>query len=101
METARDAPRNGGVVSDGARGAPRKERVASDAARGAPRGSKSWNRAPRGVPRRRGRLFDAAEVKKILSHLGLRTEPLPRGRARDPTGQESFDFDFDVDVEAA
>jgi hypothetical protein len=36
-------------------------------------------------------------VKKSLSHLGLRTEPLPRGRARDPTGQESFD----VDVEAA
>lgn len=32
-------------------------------------------------------------VKKILSHLGMRTEPLPRARARDPTGQESFDFD--------
>ena len=46
-------------------------------------------------------LTDAAEVKKILSHLGLPTEPLPRGRARDPTGQESFDFDVDVDVEAA
>jgi hypothetical protein len=30
-------------------------------------------------------------VKKILSHLGLRTEPLSRARARDPTGQESFD----------
>ena len=30
---------------------------------------------------------------KILSHLGLRTEPLPRARARDPTAQESFDFD--------
>jgi hypothetical protein len=32
-------------------------------------------------------------VKKILSHLGMRTEPLPRARARDPTGQERFDFD--------
>ena len=32
-------------------------------------------------------------VKKILAHLGLPTEPLLRGRARDPTGQESFDFD--------
>jgi hypothetical protein len=32
-------------------------------------------------------------VKKILSHLGMRTEPLPRARARDPTGQTAFDFD--------
>jgi hypothetical protein len=32
-------------------------------------------------------------VKKILAHLGLPTEPLPRARARDPTGQEGFDFD--------
>jgi hypothetical protein len=32
-------------------------------------------------------------VKKILAHLGMPTEPLPRARARDPTGQESFDFD--------
>ncbi|MFS8067973.1 MAG: hypothetical protein ACMG6S_16590, partial [Byssovorax sp.] len=38
-------------------------------------------------------LTDPAEVKKILSHLRLRTEPLPRARARDPTGQESFDFE--------
>ncbi len=31
-------------------------------------------------------------MKKILTHLGLPTEPLPRAQARDPTGQESFDF---------
>jgi hypothetical protein len=30
-------------------------------------------------------------MKKILAHLGLPTEPLPRALARDPTGQESFD----------
>ncbi len=29
-------------------------------------------------------------VKKILSHLGMRTDPLPRARARDPTGQMDF-----------
>ncbi len=28
-----------------------------------------------------------------LLHLGRRAEPLPRARARDPTGQGSFDFD--------
>jgi hypothetical protein len=32
-------------------------------------------------------------VKKILAGPGLATEPLPRARARDATGQESFDFD--------
>ena len=32
-------------------------------------------------------------VKTILSHLGMRTDPLPRARARDPTGQTAFDFD--------
>jgi hypothetical protein len=31
-------------------------------------------------------------IKKILSHLGMPTEPLPRAQARDPTGQQSFDF---------
>ncbi len=36
---------------------------------------------------------EPAAVKKILAHLGVRTEPLPRGRARDPTGQTGFDFD--------
>jgi hypothetical protein len=36
-------------------------------------------------------LSDPSVVKKILSHLGLRSEPLSRARARDPTGQESFD----------
>jgi DNA-directed RNA polymerase subunit H (RpoH/RPB5) len=34
---------------------------------------------------------DPSVVKKILAHLGLPTEPLPRARARDPTGQESLD----------
>lgn len=31
-------------------------------------------------------------VKKILAHLGMRTDPLPRARARDPTGQMGLDF---------
>jgi hypothetical protein len=38
-------------------------------------------------------LTEPAAVKKILTHLRLPTEPLPRGRARDPTGQKRFDFD--------
>ena len=38
-------------------------------------------------------ITEPGTVKKILAHLGLPTEPLPRARARDPTGQESFDFD--------
>jgi hypothetical protein len=38
-------------------------------------------------------LTDPAVVRKILSHLGARADPLPRARARDPTGQEHFDFD--------
>jgi hypothetical protein len=29
-------------------------------------------------------------VNKILAHLGMPTEPLPRARARDPTGQMDF-----------
>jgi hypothetical protein len=36
-------------------------------------------------------ITEPSVVTKILSHLGLRTEPLSRARARDPTGQESFD----------
>jgi len=35
-------------------------------------------------------ITDPAVVKKILSHLGVRTEPLPRAPARDPTGQMDF-----------
>jgi hypothetical protein len=38
-------------------------------------------------------LVEPATVKKLLAPLGLPTEPLPRARARDPTGQESVDFD--------
>jgi hypothetical protein len=38
-------------------------------------------------------LVEPATEKKILAHLGLPTEPPPRARARDPTGQQSFDFD--------
>ena len=36
-------------------------------------------------------LVEPATVKKILAHLGLPTEPLPRARARDPTAQQSLD----------
>ena len=38
-------------------------------------------------------ITEPATVHKILSHLGLPTEPPPRAPARDPTGQESFDFE--------
>jgi len=38
-------------------------------------------------------IIEPGVEKKILEHLGLPTEPLPRARARDPTGQASFDFD--------
>lgn len=38
-------------------------------------------------------LTEPGVVRKILAHLALPTEPLPRGRARAPTGQERFDFD--------
>jgi len=37
-------------------------------------------------------LLEPSVVKKILSHIGVPTEPLPRARARDPTGQQRFDF---------
>ena len=38
-------------------------------------------------------ITDPAVAKKILAHLGMRTEPLARGRARDPTGQMEFGYD--------
>jgi hypothetical protein len=38
-------------------------------------------------------ITDVTVARKILLHLGHRAEPLPRARARDPTGQESLDFD--------
>jgi hypothetical protein len=38
-------------------------------------------------------ITEPSTVKKILAHLGLPPYPLPRARARDPTGQESFDVD--------
>ena len=38
-------------------------------------------------------ITDPSVVMKILSHLGLRTEPLSQARARAPAGQESFNFD--------
>jgi hypothetical protein len=52
-------------------------------------------RCPRCTGRMRAMatLPEPGAVKKILAHLGLPTEPLPRARAGDPTGQESFDFD--------
>jgi hypothetical protein len=37
-------------------------------------------------------LTDPNAVKKILSHLGLPTEPPPRAPARDPTGQMDLGF---------
>ena len=36
---------------------------------------------------------DPASVERVLTHIGVRTEPLPRARARDPTGQTAFGFD--------
>jgi hypothetical protein len=52
-------------------------------------------RCPRCAGRMRvmATITEPTVVKNILTHLGVRTEPLPRGRARDPTGQESFDYD--------
>ena len=38
-------------------------------------------------------LTDPNVVKKILLHLGVRTDPLTRARARDPTGQMDLGFD--------
>jgi len=38
-------------------------------------------------------ITEPAAIRDILIHLGVRAAPLPRARARDPTGQESFDFD--------
>jgi len=35
----------------------------------------------------------AAATRHLRWLVGLPTEPLPRARARVPTGQESFDFD--------
>jgi hypothetical protein len=35
-------------------------------------------------------LIDPIVVKKILAHLGMRTEPLPPARVRDPTRQMDF-----------
>ena len=36
---------------------------------------------------------ELATAKKSLTYLGVRTESLPRARARAPTGQESFNVD--------
>jgi hypothetical protein len=38
-------------------------------------------------------ITEPSAVKRILNHLGVRAEPLPRAPARDPTGQTDFDFD--------
>ena len=38
-------------------------------------------------------ITDPSTVRKILVHLGVRADPLPRAPARDPTGQTDFDFD--------
>jgi hypothetical protein len=46
-----------------------------------------------GTMRAMATILEPSAVMKILAHLGLPTEPLPRARARDPTRQQSFDFD--------
>jgi hypothetical protein len=38
-------------------------------------------------------LTDPSVIKKILPYLGVPTDPLPRARARDPTGQMDLGFD--------
>jgi hypothetical protein len=37
-------------------------------------------------------ITDTETVRKILSHLCLRADPLPLAPARDPGGQTDFDF---------
>jgi hypothetical protein len=44
-----------------------------------------------GTMRAMATLIEPSAVKKILAHLGMPTEPLPRARARDRTGQERVD----------
>src|SRR5262245_18805008 len=50
---------------------------------------------PRCAGRMRGMetITEPDEVKKFLARLALPTEALPSARAREPTGQQSFDFD--------
>ena len=38
-------------------------------------------------------IIDPPTIRKILTHLGVRGDPLPRARARYPTGQTDFGFD--------
>ncbi len=38
-------------------------------------------------------ITDPLTVKNILTHLGVGPDPLPRARARYPTGQTDFAFD--------
>ena len=38
-------------------------------------------------------ITDPLVGNEILTHLGVSTEPLPRARARDPTGQMDLGFD--------
>jgi DNA-directed RNA polymerase subunit H (RpoH/RPB5) len=42
-------------------------------------------------------LTDPATIRRILEHLGVRAEPLPRAPARDPTW-EQVDLGFDDDA---
>src|SRR4051812_23826255 len=41
----------------------------------------------------RSTLPEPSVVRTILSHLGVRADPLPLAPARDPTGQAEVDFD--------
>jgi hypothetical protein len=38
-------------------------------------------------------ITDPATVRKILTHLHVRADPLPMAPARDPTAQTTFGFD--------
>jgi hypothetical protein len=42
-------------------------------------------------------ITDLATIRRILTHLGGRADPLPRAPARDPTG-EQVDLGFDADA---
>ncbi|XYI00080.1 transposase [Sorangium sp. So ce1128] len=48
----------------------------------------------------RSTITDRATIRRILKHLCVRADPLPRAPAQDPTGAQ-VDFGFDADADAA
>ena len=42
-------------------------------------------------------ITELATIRRILTHLGVRADPLPRAPAPDPT-EEQCDFGFDADA---